>query len=146
LKREDAETKSPLYSQFYETITGVEVIRGYRIESKLIDEHHKLLDAHLCAKLNWDAVNRWLGINLDIIGVLMIFGAVLCLSFSRNISGSLAGLLISHAMRITNNLKSVVRTSTVFYFTTCLYSVLAFHLPWSRGWRTGSLQSSGYSS
>ena len=113
LKVEDAETKSPLYSHFNEVITGLEVIRGYRIEDKVIATHHTLLDAHITAKLNWDAVNRWLGINLDLIGVMISFGLTLCLSFSRNISGSLAGLLISHAMRITTNLKGMVRTSTV---------------------------------
>ena len=113
LKSEDSETKSPLYSHFNEIITGLEVIRGYRIENRMIETHHRLLDAHLTAKLNWDAVNRWLGINLDLIGVMITFGLTLCLSFSTNISGSLAGLLISHAMRITSNLKGMVRTSTV---------------------------------
>lgn len=120
LKAEDAETKAPLYSHFYEVITGLEVIRGYNIEEKVIGAHHQLLDAHLVAKLNWDAVNRWLGINLDLIGVMILFGSTVCLSFSDKVSGSLAGLLISHAMRITANLKGVVRTSTVS-FTNTIY-------------------------
>lgn len=112
LKRSDAATKGPLYSHFHEVITGLEVIRGYHIESKFIDEHHRLLDGQIAARLNWDAVNRWLGINLDLIGVLLVFGASLCLTFQQTTAG-LAGLVISYAMKTTQHLSFAIRASTV---------------------------------
>ena len=114
LKRNDAATKGPLYSQFHEVITGLEIIRGYRIESTFIDDHHRLLDNQISARLNWDAVNRWLGVNLDLIGVLLVFGASLCLTFQLTTAG-LAGLVISYAMKTTQHLSFAIRASTVLY-------------------------------
>lgn len=112
LKREDAAAKGPLYSHFYETINGLEVIRGFRIHQKLIEMHHELLDNQIEARVNWDAVNRWLGLNLDLVGVAIVFSAALCLSFDDNISGGFAGLLLSYAMRTTQNLSFAIRSST----------------------------------
>jgi ABC-type multidrug transport system fused ATPase/permease subunit len=113
LKREDAASKGPLYSHFNEVCGGLEVIRGYGIETKLIATHHFLLDRQLHARLNWDAANRWLGIHLDLIGVLIVFFAAFCLAFNvQTISSGLAGLIISYAMRTTQSLSFAIRSST----------------------------------
>lgn len=71
-----------------------------------------MIDNQIAARLNWDAVNRWLGINLDLIGVFLVFGASLCLTFETNTAG-LAGLVISYAMKTTQHLSFAIRASTV---------------------------------
>lgn len=58
-------------------------------------------------------MNRWLGIQLDLIGVLVVFAACVCLVWTRNMSGGAAGLMITYAMKTTQNLSFAVRASTV---------------------------------
>jgi ABC-type multidrug transport system fused ATPase/permease subunit len=59
LKKIESGSKSPLFSHFREVLNGLETARGFRIESKLCDQHHELLDASIRARLNWDFANRY---------------------------------------------------------------------------------------
>ena len=112
LKALDSGTKSPLFSHYKECLDGLECIRGYKIQPFMIRKHHDLLDMSICARLNWDVVNRWLGIRLDMLGALIVSFAAFSLAFSGSGSAGIAGLLLNYAMRATQSLSFAVRCST----------------------------------
>ena len=96
LKRLDSSSKSPVFSHFNETLTGLPYIRGYQIQKVMLMEHHSYLNKNVSARYNWDATNRWLGIRLDIIGALIVAGAAYCLLLieSNPTNGGSAGLMV----------------------------------------------------
>jgi ATP-binding cassette, subfamily C (CFTR/MRP), member 1 len=112
LKRLDSSAKSPVFSHFNETLSGLEYIRAYQIQLAMIAQHRESLDRSISARYNWDGVNRWMGIRLDLIGAMIISGAAYSLLLSANGGGGSAGLMVSYAMKSTASLSLAVRTST----------------------------------
>lgn len=112
LKAMDSSTKAPVFSHFKETLEGLECIRGYKIQQTVIERHHELLDRSICTRLNWDAVNRWLGIRLDVIGALLVSFAAFSVAITGAASAGTAGLLLNYAFRATNSLSFAIRAST----------------------------------
>ena len=112
LKAMDSATKSPLFSHNKECLDGLECIRAYRIQQFMIRKHHELLDLSICTRLNWDGVNRWLGIRLDMLGALIVSFAAFSIAFSGSSSAGVAGLLLNYAIRATQSLSFAVRCST----------------------------------
>lgn len=111
-KKIESGAKSPLYSYFHEIIGGLDTIRGYRIQNKLIDMHDELLDSLITSRMNWDCANRWLGIRLDLIGCMIVSAAAFTIAFSSSVSGGLAGIMLSYALRATQSLSFAVRAAT----------------------------------
>jgi ABC-type multidrug transport system fused ATPase/permease subunit len=113
LKKIDSAEKSPMHSHFKESLNGLETIRSYGIEALLCEEHHRLLDRSVRARLNWDFANRWMGIRLDLIGSLVLSAAAFSVAFSAlsSSSGGQAGLMLSYALKATQNLTFAIRAS-----------------------------------
>lgn len=112
LKVMDSSAKAPVLSHFKETLEGLECIRAYKIQQTVIERHHELLDRSICTRLNWDAVNRWLGIRLDVIGALIVSFAAFSVAATGTASAGAAGLLLNYAFRVTQSLSFAVRSST----------------------------------
>ncbi len=102
-----------MFSHFKETLSGLETIRAYGIEERFRKEHHALLDASVCARLNWDFANRWMGIRLDIIGAAIVSASALLVAFSTlsSSSGGNAGIMLSYALKATQSLSFAIRSS-----------------------------------
>lgn len=49
--------------------------RSFFLFFQILEEHHRLLDRSVSARLNWDFANRWMGIRLDLIGAVIISSA-----------------------------------------------------------------------
>eukprot|EP00759_Apiculatamorpha_spiralis_P003757 PhF_6_TR11735/c0_g1_i2/m.19168 len=75
LKRLDSVNKSPIFSHFTETLSGVEVIRSYGAMENFIDENRKRLDASTTSYLMINVCNRWLAVRLEAIGNTIVFVA-----------------------------------------------------------------------
>lgn len=131
LKNIDSASKSPLYSHFRETLSGLETLRAFgpHMQRRMLRKHYALLDASIAARMNWDATNRWLGIRLEIIGSLIVTAAAFSLlllhtdvlfSPHRVIHGAdadgkkggTAGLMLSYALKATQSLTFFIRAST----------------------------------
>ena len=122
LKKIDSGSVSPLFSFFRETINGLETIRGFKIQNKLIAKHYRLLDASIRARTNWDIANRWMGIRLDLLGSLVVSAAAFSIAFTVSSShGGQAGLMIAYAMKATQSMTFAIRSSTALenMFTSC---------------------------
>ncbi|KAG0225231.1 hypothetical protein BGW41_004787 [Actinomortierella wolfii] len=104
--------KSPLYSHFAETLTGVSSIRimvGARERFIAINEQRTniLLDMFLPYIL----VNRWLQLRLESLGALMVFACALAAVWNaKTLDPSMVGLALSYAMNTTRLLNYMVRT------------------------------------
>ena len=58
LKRLDSVTRSPIYTHFQETITGVASIRAYRQQERFITENEKKVDMNQIAYYPSICANR----------------------------------------------------------------------------------------
>ncbi|KAK5612185.1 hypothetical protein CRENBAI_022816 [Crenichthys baileyi] len=89
LRRLESVSRSPIYSHFGETVSGLSVIRAYNHQE------------------------RWLAIRLQFLGNLVVFFAALFAVVSRNsIDSGLVGLSISYALNVTLTLNLVVRLTS----------------------------------
>lgn len=115
LKRLDSASKSPIFSHFNETLTGVSTIRAYRAQ----DRFTKMMEHHVDENLKFyypnNIANRWLALRLELLGNLITVFASLFAVLSRNsISAGLAGLSISYSLNISQTLNWLVRMSSDF--------------------------------
>lgn len=74
VKRLDAITRSPVYAQFGEALNGLATIRAYRAQERMAVANGMAVDKNVRYTLVNMATNRWLGVRLEFLGGLMIWG------------------------------------------------------------------------
>ncbi|KAI8877119.1 multi drug resistance-associated protein MRP [Backusella circina FSU 941] len=114
LKRLDSVGRSPIYSHFQETISGVSTIRAYEQQRRFMFESETRLDDNQRAFYPSMCCNRWLAIRLEFLGATIILGAasfsvISVLRGSTYIDAGLVGLSVSYALTITSALNMVIR-------------------------------------
>jgi ATP-binding cassette subfamily C (CFTR/MRP) protein 1 len=113
LKRLDSLTRSPLFSHFSETLTGLSTIRAYSREGYFIHENHKKIDINQKANYPQLVSQRWLAVRLEAIGAVLIFTASIFLIIAKGtIEPGLAGLALTYALQVTGALSWTVRQAT----------------------------------
>lgn len=118
LKRMLSTARSPVFSHFSETQSGVNTIRAYRLDEKFIEIMQSNIDESLVCSYSSQTSNRWLALRLEIIGNLITIFAALFAIFSRDtLSAGLAGLSISTSLNISGTLNWFVRSSAEFEAT-----------------------------
>ncbi|CAM1501751.1 Fc.00g037350.m01.CDS01 [Cosmosporella sp. VM-42] len=91
----DLETKSPLYTQFTETLAGLSTIRAFGWSSTFLHENHVRLDISQKPFYMMFCIQRWLQVVLD----LFVAGLALVLvAFALNFSGATTKGAIGLAM------------------------------------------------
>ncbi|KAL5011002.1 hypothetical protein ScPMuIL_013307 [Solemya velum] len=115
LKRLDSTTRSPIYNNFSETLTGSHVIRAFGMQNSFINTSADRVDKNQQYIYATYSSNRWLGFRLEFVGNIVIFGAAMFAVYSKgSISGSIVGLSISYALEITQTLNWFVRMTSEF--------------------------------
>ncbi|KAI8362629.1 multi drug resistance-associated protein MRP [Blakeslea trispora] len=113
LKRLDSVGKSPIYSHFQETISGVSTIRAYEQQRRFVFENENRLDDNQKAYYPSISCNRWLAVRLEFLGSIIILSAALFAALSiiygSSIDAGLVGLSVSYALSITQALNWVIR-------------------------------------
>ena len=115
IKRLDNLTKSPIFQQFSETLTGLTTIRAFGESSRFVLANERKLNANQKAFYTIKCCDRWLSLRLEFLGDLMVgMACVLCIvgHGQGSISPGLAGLSISYALSITSTLAFAVRSKT----------------------------------
>lgn len=115
LKRLDSVGKSPIYSHFQETISGVSTIRAYEQQNRFMFENEGKLDDNQRAYFPSISCNRWLAVRLEFLGSIIILAAALFAVIdvaygSSTIDAGLVGLSVSYALNVTQSLNWVIRT------------------------------------
>ncbi|XP_061601976.1 canalicular multispecific organic anion transporter 1 [Cololabis saira] len=113
LRRLDSVSRSPIYSHFGETVSGLSVIRAYKHQDRFLNHNEKTIDENLKSVYPWIVSNRWLAIRLEFLGNLVVFFSALFAVMSRDsIDSGLVGLSISYALNVTQTLNWLVRMSS----------------------------------
>ncbi|KAI8975515.1 multi drug resistance-associated protein MRP [Mycotypha africana] len=115
LKRLDSVGKSPIYSHFQETISGVSTIRAYEQQRRFMFENECKLDDNQRAYFPSISCNRWLAVRLEFLGSIIILAAsafaVLDVVYgTSSIDAGLVGLSVSYALSVTQALNWVIRS------------------------------------
>jgi ABC-type multidrug transport system fused ATPase/permease subunit len=115
LKRLDSTSRSPIYSNFQETLNGVTSIRAFGQQNRFIQLNANRVDNNQRAYYPSVSSNRWLAVRLEFIGSLIVFGSasagVLAIYFDKNMSSSIIGLMLVYALSVTQTLNWMVRQS-----------------------------------
>ncbi|XP_068597286.1 ATP-binding cassette sub-family C member 2 [Brachionichthys hirsutus] len=113
LRRLDSVSRSPIYSHFSETVSGLSVIRAYGHQERFIKHNETTIDANLMSVYPWIVSNRWLAIRLESVGNLVVFFAALFAVLSRDtLDSGLVGLSISYSLNVTQTLNWLVRMTS----------------------------------
>ncbi|GAM22415.1 hypothetical protein SAMD00019534_055900 [Acytostelium subglobosum LB1] len=112
LKRMDAITRSPIYSHLGESFNGMLSIRSFKQQQRFIQAFEQHTDLNQRLFYHNFSVNRWLGMNLEMLTGLMVLCAAVFSMISSNISPSIAGMAVSSAISITGILNWAIRQFT----------------------------------
>lgn len=130
LKRLESITRSPIYSHFGETLSGVTTIRAYGLGDAFTRQSDGHVDTNQrCYYPNFIA-NRWLALRLEFCGNLIIIAAAAFAVFYRDTFADqpgFAGLIITYSFTVTLNLNWMVRMTSDME-TNVVRLVLAFLL------------------
>lgn len=110
VKRLESLSKSPIYANFSETITGTASIRAYGEQIRFNQESENRVQK--CAQCTFliASANRWLGTRVEILGNLIVFFAAIFAILARDtLSPGVAGLSITYALNIMDNLNWLIR-------------------------------------
>uniref|UniRef100_A0A3Q2TZ47 ABC-type glutathione-S-conjugate transporter n=1 Tax=Fundulus heteroclitus TaxID=8078 RepID=A0A3Q2TZ47_FUNHE len=137
LRRLESVSRSPIYSHFGETVSGLSVIRAYNHQERFLKHNEETINENLKTIYFRIMSNRWLAIRLQFLGNLVVFFAALFAVISRDsIDSGLVGLSISYALNVTLTLHLVVRltseleTNIVAVERVSEYSELENEAPW----------------
>uniref|UniRef100_A0A671YF12 ATP-binding cassette, sub-family C (CFTR/MRP), member 2 n=1 Tax=Sparus aurata TaxID=8175 RepID=A0A671YF12_SPAAU len=113
LRRLDSVSRSPIYSHFSETVSGLSVIRAYGHQDRFLKHNEITIDGNLKSVYPWIVSNRWLAIRLEFLGNLVVFFSALFAVISRDsLDSGLVGLSISYALNVTQTLNWLVRMTS----------------------------------
>ncbi|KAJ7826783.1 multidrug resistance-associated ABC transporter [Mycena olivaceomarginata] len=102
-------TRSPLYSMYSETITGVTILRAFGASSKFLRDMLRAVDTN-CNPSYWTwGVNRWLSIRMTTLSSIITALVALLAVLNKDISASLAGFALAFSSPITFDLLLLVR-------------------------------------
>jgi ATP-binding cassette subfamily C (CFTR/MRP) protein 1 len=115
LKRIESKSRSPIYTQFREALSGAETIRSFKATSLWSRKHRHLSDENLSIYYAVKSLDRWLSVRLETLGNTVVFSAavasILLTRGGRLKSGS-AGWGLTQALSITGLLAWCVRVLT----------------------------------
>ncbi|XP_050310916.1 multidrug resistance-associated protein 1 isoform X2 [Anthonomus grandis grandis] len=112
LKRLESVSRSPIYSHFGETISGVHCIRAYGQQDRFIRESELKVDRNQICYYPSIVSNRWLAVRLEMIGNCIILFAALFAVLGESKSPALIGLSLTYCLQITQTLNWVVRMTS----------------------------------
>ncbi|KAM6997810.1 ATP-binding cassette sub-family C member 2 isoform 2-T2 [Tautogolabrus adspersus] len=113
LRRLDSVSRSPIYSHFSETVSGLSVIRAYGHQDRFLQHNEITIDENLKSVYPWIVSNRWLAIRLEFLGNLVVFFSALFAVISRkSLDSGIVGLSISYALNVTQTLNWLVRMTS----------------------------------
>ncbi|KZV93776.1 ABC transporter [Exidia glandulosa HHB12029] len=112
LKRLDSILRGSLYAHFGESLTGLATLRAYAATDRFQEENRRRLDIENRAYMLTVTNQRWLGIRLDGLGILLTFiVAILAVAARYSISPSQTGVTLSYILLVQQAFGWMVRQS-----------------------------------
>ncbi|KAH8927089.1 hypothetical protein BT69DRAFT_1258598 [Atractiella rhizophila] len=108
-RRLESISKSPIFSQFGETLSGLATIRAFGEERRFNDEIQTKVDGYMKAHNGLWMSNRWLLARFDLIGALAVLISIIFVIIG-NTSPGLAALVISSAISLSSSTYWLLRS------------------------------------
>ena len=109
----DLEAKTPLYSQFIETLSGLSTIRAFGWTSNFKEKNIVLLDASQKPYYLLFCIQRWLALVLDLmVGCLAILLMIFIVKLRSGISAGYVGLALVNVMNFNESLAYIIKCWT----------------------------------
>jgi len=128
LKRIENTTRSPIFSLFGETLSGLSVIRAYGVEDEFRARNADVVETNskVMAILWWS--QRWLALRLDWVSILVVVAVcLLVVGLRSSLSTTVASLAIVYSLQFTGLLQLTTRNSVdVENYLTSVERLLAF--------------------
>jgi ABC-type multidrug transport system fused ATPase/permease subunit len=97
MRRLDSITRSPLYSLFGETVSGIAVYRAFGASTIALRRMIQLADTNnLCFFWTW-TVNRWLSARFNLLSSVMIGLTAVIVLVSPGVTAAMAGFALAFA-------------------------------------------------
>ena len=109
LKRLDSVSRSPIFGHFSESVAGLTTIRAFQKQRQFCEDNLVKIDRSTRAYFASVAANRWLGMRLEFLGALTVFGTALSCVLSHSPDVGFSGLALTNALTITGFLTWMVR-------------------------------------
>ncbi|KAJ3353671.1 hypothetical protein GGF32_002902 [Allomyces javanicus] len=109
LQRITSVTRSPVYQLFSESLEGLLSIRAFSVQDRFCDDIHAKIDLSNKALYTQVALNRWLGLVLQMISATIMFGAALFAALAPERGTTLIGVSVTFAQQLTWMLIQLVR-------------------------------------
>ncbi len=103
--------RSPWMSLTAETLPGLSVIRSQKAEDRFMSRYRELICRHISTGFYVVAVNLWFAFRLEILGVALVGGFVLAMTFSPvSSSTTLAAVGLTFSLQMVGILGGVARS------------------------------------
>ncbi|XP_048465619.1 multidrug resistance-associated protein 1 [Rhincodon typus] len=113
LKRLESASRSPIFSNFSETLLGVSVIRAFGEQERFIHQNDARVDENQKAYYPSIVANRWLAVRLEFVGnCIVLFAALFAVVYRDTVSPGIVGLSVSYALQVTSTLNWMVRMTS----------------------------------
>ncbi|KAF9548180.1 multidrug resistance-associated ABC transporter [Agrocybe pediades] len=109
MRRLDSVTRSPLYSIYGETISGVTIIRAFGASSKFLRDMLRCVDTNANPYYWMWGVNRWLSVRFNLLSACVVGATAIVCLLTPSIGASTAGFALAFASTITHDLLFMVR-------------------------------------
>ncbi|PQE04288.1 hypothetical protein CJF31_00011699 [Rutstroemia sp. NJR-2017a BVV2] len=109
----DLEAKSPLYSHFIETLSGLTTIRAFGWTEEFRKQNLALLDTSQKPYYLLFCIQRWLGLVLDLlVTALAVILMIFVVKLRSNISPGYVGLALLNVMTFNQSLAQIIKNWT----------------------------------
>ncbi|GAB9477424.1 Abc transporter c family member 2, partial [Globisporangium polare] len=112
VKRLEGITRTPVFSLFGETLSGLHTIRAFKMQDTFVKLNKEAVDDNTSFYFTYWAAGRWLAVRLDWLSVVIIFVVSLYLVISKgDIDSVLAGISLTYSLMLTSMVQWVVRAA-----------------------------------
>ncbi|XP_059174330.1 multidrug resistance-associated protein 1-like [Physella acuta] len=105
LRRISSNNRSPVYSHFSETLSGVSVIRAYQAQDRFIAESLEKIDLFQKGNIASKTLNKWLEARLNMLNyVVIVATAIFAVYYREDLSPGLVGLAVTYAIKVSSDM------------------------------------------
>ncbi|EHA97373.1 Multidrug resistance-associated protein 6, partial [Heterocephalus glaber] len=113
LRRIESASYSSVCSHVAEMFQGSAVVRAFQAQDHFVAQSDALMDMNQRVSFPRLVADRWLAVNLELLGNGLVFVAAMCAVLSKaHLSAGLVGFSVSAALQVTQTLQWVVRSWT----------------------------------
>ena len=112
IKRWEAVSRSPIYSDFSATLDGLVTLRAYRLQVFASSRFQHSVDGNGRAWFSFLMCSRWLGFRLDLLSnVFLVFAAYMSAILGDRVNLGLVGFALVYSINLAGVLQWAVRQS-----------------------------------